>query len=45
LRKIIGHIEGDIMQNHEQKKEVKNQDSMGKQTCFLAPCPSALGQF
>jgi hypothetical protein len=42
-------IEGDIMQNHEQKqkseKKVKNQDSMGKQTSFLAPCPSALGQF
>jgi hypothetical protein len=28
-----GHIEGDIMQNHEQKKKVKKvkiQDSMGK---------------
>jgi uncharacterized membrane protein len=32
-----GHIEGDIMQNHEQKKEwkkVKNQDSMGKKNFF-----------
>jgi hypothetical protein len=31
------------MKNHEQKKEVKNQDSMGKKTSFLAPFPSALG--
>jgi hypothetical protein len=26
-------------------KKVKNQDSMGKTTFFLAPCPSTLGQF
>jgi hypothetical protein len=30
-----GHIEGDIMQNHEQKK-VKNQDFMGKTNFFLS---------
>jgi hypothetical protein len=43
-----GHIEGDVMQNHEQKKKVKkseNQDFVGKTNYFLAPCPSALGQF
>jgi hypothetical protein len=43
-----GHIEGDIMQNHKQKKKVKkvkNQDSVARQTFFLAPCPSTLGQF
>jgi hypothetical protein len=36
------------MQNNEQKaiwKKVKTLDSMDKQTSFLAPCPSALGQF
>jgi hypothetical protein len=46
--KHSGHIEDDIMQNHEQKaiwKKVKTLDSMDKQTSFLAPCPSALGQF
>jgi hypothetical protein len=33
-----GHIEGDIMQNHEQKKkqkEIKNQDFMDKTIFFL----------
>jgi hypothetical protein len=42
------HIEGDIMQNHDQEKKmkkVKSQDSMGKTTSFLAPCLSALGHF
>jgi hypothetical protein len=37
-----GHIEGDIMQNHEQQKkwkEVKNQDSMGKTNFFLSTLP------
>jgi hypothetical protein len=33
-----GHIEGDVMQNHEQKKKkvkkVKNQDFMGKTNYF-----------
>jgi hypothetical protein len=33
------------MQNLEFKKKVKNQDSMGKKTSFLAPCPSSLGIF
>jgi hypothetical protein len=42
-----GHIEGGVMQNHEQKekwKKVKNQDFMGKTNYFLRTCPSALGQ-
>jgi hypothetical protein len=37
-----GHIQGDIMQNHEQKKnlkKVKNQDSMGKTIFFLSTLP------
>jgi hypothetical protein len=37
-----GHIEGDIMQNHEQKrkvKKVKNQDFMGKTNYFLKTLP------
>jgi hypothetical protein len=37
-----GHIEGDIMQNHEQKtkwKKVKNQNSMGKTNFFLSTKP------
>jgi hypothetical protein len=38
-----GHIEGDIMQNHEQKKKgekkVKNQDFMGKTNFFLSTLP------
>ena len=38
-----GHIEGDVMQNHEQKKkkwkEVKNQDCMGKTNYFLSTLP------
>jgi hypothetical protein len=35
----IGHIEGDIVQNHEQKKKVKNQDFMGKTNYFLRTLP------
>jgi hypothetical protein len=38
----ISHIEGDIMQNHEQKKKVKkvkNQDFMGKTSYFLRTLP------
>jgi hypothetical protein len=38
----IGHIEGDVMQNHEQKKKVKkskNQDFMGKKNFFLRTLP------
>jgi hypothetical protein len=35
----IGHIEGDVMPNHEQKKEVKNQDFMGKINYFLKTLP------
>jgi hypothetical protein len=27
------------------EKKVNNQDSLGKTNFFLAPCPSALGQF
>jgi hypothetical protein len=34
-----GHIEGDVMQNREQKKEVKNQDFMGKTNYFLRTLP------
>jgi hypothetical protein len=37
-----GHIEGDVMQNHEQKKKsekVKNQDLMGKTNYFLRTLP------
>jgi hypothetical protein len=30
-----GDIEGNVMQNHEQKKKVKNQDFMGKTNYFL----------
>jgi hypothetical protein len=45
----IGHIEGDVMQNHEQKKrgeeKWKTKISWAKQTIFWEPCPSALGQF
>jgi hypothetical protein len=40
-----GDIEGDIMQNHEQKrkvKKVKNQDSMGKSNFFLSTMPFGL---
>ena len=41
------HIEGDIMQNHEQKKrsekKVKNQDSMGKTNFFLTTLSFSLG--
>jgi hypothetical protein len=37
-----GHIEGDVMQNHEQKKrvkKVKKQDYMGKTNYFLRTLP------
>jgi hypothetical protein len=34
-----GYIEGDIMQNHEQKEEVKKQDFMGKTNYFLRTLP------
>jgi hypothetical protein len=37
-----GHLEGDNMQNHEQKKKVKkskNQDFMGKTNYFLRTLP------
>jgi hypothetical protein len=37
-----GHIEGDVIQNHEQKKsfkKVKNQDFMGKTNFFLSTLP------
>jgi hypothetical protein len=34
-----GHIEGDVMQNHEQKKKVKNQDFMGKTKKILSTLP------
>jgi phosphotransferase system IIA component len=38
-----GHIEADVMQNHEQKKEkwnkVKNQDFMGKTNYLLRTLP------
>jgi hypothetical protein len=43
-----GYIEGDIMQNHEQKRSAKKWKTKilwAKQTSFLAPCHSALGQF
>jgi hypothetical protein len=44
-----GHIEGDVMQNHEQKqkseKKWKTKILWAKQTIFWEPCPSALGQF
>jgi hypothetical protein len=30
---------------NKKNKKLKNQDFMAKQTSFLAPCPSALGQF
>jgi hypothetical protein len=37
------------MQNHEQKKKVKKSENPRfygqKQTFFLVPCPSAIGQF
>jgi hypothetical protein len=36
---LLGHIEGDIMQNHDKniksEKKVKNQDSMDKRNFFL----------
>jgi hypothetical protein len=41
-------MEGDIMQNHEQKKSEKSEKSKilwAKQFFFLAPYPSTLGQF
>jgi hypothetical protein len=37
-----GHIEGDIMQNHEQKKslkKIKYQDSTSKTNFFLSTLP------
>jgi hypothetical protein len=37
-----GHIEGDVMQNHEQRKQVKkrkNQDFMDKTNYFLRTLP------
>jgi hypothetical protein len=34
-----GHIEGNVMKNHEQKKKVKNQDFMGKTNYFLRTLP------
>jgi hypothetical protein len=37
-----GHIEGDVMQNPEQKKKVKNQDSMDKTNYFLRTLPFSL---
>jgi hypothetical protein len=40
-----GHIEGDIMQNHEQKKKwkkVKNQGFMGKTNYFLRTLPFSI---
>jgi hypothetical protein len=40
------HIEGDVMQNYEQKKKlkkIKNQDSMGKTNYFLSTLSLALG--
>jgi hypothetical protein len=43
-----GHIEGDIMQNHEPKKRVKKvkiQDSMGKTNFFLSTLPFSPGHF
>jgi hypothetical protein len=33
------HIEGDVMQNHEQNKKVENQDFMGKTNYFLRTLP------
>jgi hypothetical protein len=42
------HIQGDVMHNHEKKKVKKKWKTKilwAKQTFFLAPCPSALGQF
>jgi hypothetical protein len=35
----MGHIEGDVMQNHEQKTKVKNQEFMGKTNYFLRTLP------
>jgi hypothetical protein len=44
-----GHIEGDVMQNHEQKKKVKKSEKprfYGQNKLFFwEPCPLALGQF
>jgi hypothetical protein len=38
-----GHVEGDIMQNHEQKEKVnKTKILWAKQASFLAPCPLVL---
>jgi hypothetical protein len=33
------NFEGDIIQNHEQKRKVKNQDSMGKKNFFFSTLP------
>jgi hypothetical protein len=41
-----GHIEGDVIQNHEQKKSEKKWKTKilwAKQTIFWEPCPLALG--
>jgi hypothetical protein len=44
-----GHIEDDIIQNQSAKtkveKEWKSKNLWAKQTSFLAPSPSTLGQF
>jgi hypothetical protein len=40
-----GHIKCDIMQNHEQKKELKTKIIWTKQTSLLAPYFLAHGQF
>ena len=34
-----GHIEGDIMQDHEQKKKVKKQDYMDKTNFYCSTMP------
>jgi hypothetical protein len=36
---LSSFTEGDIMQNHEQKRKVKNQDAMGKAKFFLSTLP------
>jgi hypothetical protein len=42
----IVDIEGDVIQNHEQKKEMKNQDFMGKPNYFFEnPDLQPLGSF
>jgi hypothetical protein len=38
-----GHNEGDVVQNHVQKKKVKNQDFMGKTNYFLSSLPFSQG--